>query len=94
MSGTDESSVVARTGAGMVALWNPARFTAITSHETWEDALLDDQDIARHVRAGDLAPVNIGSDGAFAALPDFVLPYQPVGGRRALPDRAADVRRP
>jgi hypothetical protein len=29
-----ESSVVARTGAGMFALWNPARFSAITRYQT------------------------------------------------------------
>lgn len=86
MSGTDESSVVARTGAGMFALWNPARFTAITSYETWEDALLDDQDIAPYIRAGDLAPVNIGSDGAFAFLVRIGPPGLPaLTARRAVP---------
>jgi hypothetical protein len=71
MSGTGgitESSLTARTDAGMLALWNPARFAAITSYQAWEHALLDDQDIARHVAAGDLAPINIGGDGAFTFL--------------------------
>ncbi len=36
----------------MHALWNPTRFTGITSYETREDALLEDDDIAEHVRAG------------------------------------------
>lgn len=69
MSGTgdiNETSFTARTDAGMLALWNPARFAAITSDHAWEDALLQDQDLARHVQSGDLAPVNIGGDGAFA----------------------------
>ena len=67
-AGIAGTSLVARTDAGMLALWNPARFTAITGQQAWESALLDDQDIARHVRAGDLVPVNIGGDGAFALV--------------------------
>jgi len=68
MSGTGgivETSAAARTDAGMLALWNPARFAHITSYPAWECALLDEHDIARHVQAGDLVPVNIGADGAF-----------------------------
>jgi len=71
MTSTDdvaETSLTARTDAGMLALWNPARFTAITDYQTWEDALLDEQDIRNHIRAGDLVPVTIGGDGAFAFL--------------------------
>ena len=64
--GLAETSVAARTDAGMLALWNPARFADITSYQAWERALLDEQDIARRVHAGDLAPVSIGADGAFA----------------------------
>jgi len=44
----------------MLALWNPARLAATSSYQAWERALLDDQDIARHVATGDLAPINIG----------------------------------
>jgi len=36
----------------MHALWNPFRFTGITDYQTWEDALLDDDDMTEHVRAG------------------------------------------
>jgi len=56
------------TDAGMHALWNPSRFTGITDYQTWEDALLDDDDITEHVRAGKLVPINIGGDGAFQFL--------------------------
>ena len=66
MSGTGgitESSVTARTDPGVLALWNPARFAAITSYQTWEHALLDDQDIERHVAAGDLAPSTSAATG-------------------------------
>ena len=68
MSGIAETSLSARTDAGMLALWNPARFAAITGYQAWEDALLDDQDIERHIRTGDLAPITVGGDGAFAFL--------------------------
>jgi hypothetical protein len=56
------------TDAGMHALWNPSRFTVITDYQTWGDALLDDDDITEHVRAGKLVPINIGGDGAFQFL--------------------------
>ena len=59
-------SGVVRTDAGMCALWSPASFHGVTDYGTWERGLLDDADIARHVRAGSVVPINIGSDGTFA----------------------------
>lgn len=52
----------------MHALWNPSRFTGITDYQTWEDALFEEEDITQRVRAGELVPINIGSDGAFQFL--------------------------
>jgi hypothetical protein len=63
-----ETSLPAATDAGRHALWNPARFTGITDYKTWENSLLEDDDIAEDVRAGGPAPINIGSDGAFHFL--------------------------
>lgn len=63
-----ETTFLAATDAGMRALWNPARFTGITDYETWENALLEDDDITQRIRAGELVPVYIGSDGAFQFL--------------------------
>jgi hypothetical protein len=62
------TTLLAATDAGMHALWKPARFTGITDYETWENALLEDDDIIQRVRAGELVPVNIRSDGAFQFL--------------------------
>ena len=58
-----EITLLAATDAGMHALWNPSRFTGITDYETWESALLEDDDLTRRVQAGDLVPINIGFDG-------------------------------
>jgi hypothetical protein len=63
-----EIGFTARTDAGMFALWNPSRFPEIVDYEAWEDALLDDDDIAQHIGAGELVPINIGGDGAFKFL--------------------------
>jgi hypothetical protein len=63
-----ETTLTAATDAGMHALWNPSRFTDITDYKTWEDALLEDDDITRRIQAGELVPVNIRSDGAFQFL--------------------------
>jgi hypothetical protein len=67
-SAITETSLLAATDAGMHALWNPARFAGITDYETWENALLEDDDITQRIRAGELVPVNIRSDGAFQFL--------------------------
>jgi hypothetical protein len=56
---------VMATDAGMFGLWSAARFRDVVDYDTWEAALLEDEDIARHIAAGALVPVNIGSDGAF-----------------------------
>jgi len=52
----------------MCALWRPARFGDVTDYDRWERELLDDADLSRHVRAGSVAPINIGSDGTFTVL--------------------------
>lgn len=61
-------SGVVTTDAGMCALWTPAAFDSITDYDAWERELLEDADISRHVRAGSVVPINIGSDGTFAVL--------------------------
>ena len=66
--GVADTSLVAATDAGMHVLWNPSHFTDVTDYETWESALLEDDDIIRRIEAGELVPINIGSDGAFQFL--------------------------
>ena len=63
-----ETALIAATDTGMHALWNPSRFSDITDYETWEHTLLEDDDIRRRVRAGELVPVSTGGDGAFQFL--------------------------
>jgi hypothetical protein len=59
-----ETTLIAATDAGMHALWNPSRFPGIIDYDTWEDALLEDDDIIQRVRAGELVPVTLYlSDG-------------------------------
>lgn len=52
------------TACGMHCLWDQAAFTGVSDYDTWARELLDDADIGRHVAAGRLVPLNIGSDGA------------------------------
>ncbi|WP_411112114.1 hypothetical protein [Streptomyces sp. c-19] len=56
------------TDAGMLVLWDPQGFEAVVDDETWEDELLEVEDIAPHVQAGSLVPLNVGGDGAFSVL--------------------------
>jgi hypothetical protein len=53
------------TDAGLFGLWSPTSFHDIVDYETWEDALLDDEDMVRHVVSGAFVPINIGGDGAY-----------------------------
>ncbi|MFE7548657.1 hypothetical protein [Streptomyces gardneri] len=64
----DEAPVTVATDAGMLVLWDPKRFEAVVDYDTWEDELLDDEDIVRHIQAGALVPLNVGGDGAFSVL--------------------------
>jgi len=52
------------TDAGMQVLWNPERFGFVVDYDSWEDSLLEDEDIVQHVLAGMLVPINLG-DSAF-----------------------------
>lgn len=63
-----EVTGVIATDAGMFGLWSPASFDDIVDYDTWESALLEDDEIKRHITAGAFVPVNIGSDGAFQVL--------------------------
>jgi hypothetical protein len=55
---------VVSTDAGMLAAWNPKQFATVVDYDTWERELLEDKDILRHVRDGNLVPINIGRDFA------------------------------
>ncbi|MFJ2744294.1 hypothetical protein ACIO3O_32105 [Streptomyces sp. NPDC087440] len=62
---TPRPRTTATTDAGMLALWDPEHFTAVVDHDTWENELLEDEDIARHIEAGAFVPLNVGGDGTF-----------------------------
>ncbi len=61
-----ESSCTLSTDAGMQALWAPEPFANIHDYDTGDAERGEDADIQRYVAAGNLVPINIGSDGAFA----------------------------
>lgn len=65
---TVETVSTVSTDAGMLALWDPQRFTGIVDYDTWDPELGEDEDVERHIRSGALVPINIRSDGAFGVL--------------------------
>ncbi len=77
-------SCTAWTDAGMCAMWNPSRFTSVVDYDTWERELQADGDLLRHVRQGDLVPVNLGFDSRF----DFTVRTGPLD-QAALTEREA-----
>ena len=63
-----ENSGVVWTDSGKCGLWDPASFPGIVDYDTWDAALGEDDQIARHIQAGAFVPINIESDGAFQVL--------------------------
>jgi hypothetical protein len=53
------------TDSGMLCLWQSAAFASIHDYDSWEEELLEDEDIIRHIQRGELVPINIRSDGSF-----------------------------
>lgn len=65
---TIEIRAVVGSESGMLAIWDAEPFAGIVDYDSWEEELCLDDDIQRHVKAGNLVPINIGSDGAFQVL--------------------------
>jgi hypothetical protein len=47
----------------MLVLWDSQRFEAVVDYDTWEDELLEGEDIVRHIQAGALVPGRRRSGG-------------------------------
>jgi hypothetical protein len=65
---TIEIKAVVKTGSRMLAMWDAEPFEEVVDYDSWEAQLCLDDDIQQHVRAGNLVPINIDSDGAFEVL--------------------------
>lgn len=63
-----ETSSAVATDAGMLALWDAQHFSGVVDYDTWEPELFEDEDVARHVQAGALVPINLRSDGAWQVV--------------------------
>lgn len=53
------------TDSGMHCLWDALYFSIIQDYDSWENELLEDEDIIKHISKGSFVPINIHSDGAF-----------------------------
>ncbi|MDX8142950.1 hypothetical protein SK854_12555 [Lentzea sp. BCCO 10_0061] len=53
------------TDAGMQVLWHRKPFTHVVDYDTWEEELLDDAGIVRHIETGSVVPLSTGMDGAW-----------------------------
>lgn len=54
-----------RTDAGMFGVWQPERFTGVTSLDEWEDEVSEDEALLRYIEAGVFVPINFGGGGAY-----------------------------
>jgi hypothetical protein len=49
----------------MIVLFDAAHFPTVKDQSSWEEELVADEDIARHIRAGHLVPLHAGADGRY-----------------------------
>ena len=52
------------TSAGLFGLWRSSAFSHVTDLDQWEDELVEDASLLRHIADAAFVPINIGSDGA------------------------------
>ncbi len=64
----NEVKQVLKTNSGMWAIWQPERFNQITDYSSWENELLEDENIVEKIREKVFVPININSDGTFEFL--------------------------
>jgi hypothetical protein len=60
---TDRGVGTAATDAGMLSLWCPAYFRDVDDYDGWETRV--NERLGDAISAGELIPINIGSDDAF-----------------------------
>ncbi|MFS8096415.1 hypothetical protein LFM09_04675 [Lentzea alba] len=53
------------TDAGMQVLWHRKPFSHVVDYDTWDEELLEDGGIPRHIEAGSMVPLSTGMDGAW-----------------------------
>jgi hypothetical protein len=55
------------SSTGMFALWQPENFRTIDRQDmsTWENELIEDLDIERHIGVGAFVPITLSFDGSF-----------------------------
>jgi hypothetical protein len=67
------------TDAGMQMLWHRKPFSHVVDYDTWDEELLENDGIPRHIEAGSMVPLSVGMDGAW----EFVVRW---GEQAALTD--------
>jgi hypothetical protein len=83
-----DASAALATDAGSWLLWQPEAFGHVHDYDSWSEELEDDEDILRHVRAGDVVPITIGGDGACQFRVRVGSPDDPEGARPTERERA------
>lgn len=85
----------------MQVLWHREPFSHVVDHDTWEEELLEDAGIMRHIEIGSMVPLSTGADGAWefvvrwgdeAALTEAELPHVVVSSEPYLLVSETDVR--
>jgi hypothetical protein len=53
------------TDAGMQVLWHRKPFDHVVDYDAWDEELLENDGIVRHVETGSMVPLSTGMDGAW-----------------------------
>jgi hypothetical protein len=56
---------ILKTDSGMFGIWDENYFYDVIDYDSWEQELLEDNNICNRIKLGHLVPININSDGAF-----------------------------
>lgn len=89
------------TDAGMQVLWHREPFSHVVDYDSWDEELLENDGIVRHIEAGAMVPLSTGMDGAWqfivrwgeeAALTDAEQQHVVVKSEPYLLVSEADVR--
>lgn len=60
-----EARGLVATDAGMQVLWHRKPFSHVVDHDTWDEELLEDGGMMRHIEEGSMVPLSTGMDGAW-----------------------------
>ncbi|WP_086660795.1 hypothetical protein [Lentzea kentuckyensis] len=61
----EQAQGLVATDAGMQVLWHRKPFSHVVDYDSWDEELLENAGIMRHIEIGSMVPLSTGMDGAW-----------------------------